>query len=66
MIRIRDSWYCDGTPAGAWVVLVKDAYLLHTGARVELPRGQNLLYVRIAPDGMRFAGVGHHDDHCWQ
>jgi hypothetical protein len=66
VIRIKGGWYCDATPAGAWVVLVKDAYLLHTGARVELPRGQNLLYVRIAPDGMRFAGVGHHDDRCWQ
>jgi hypothetical protein len=66
MIRIPHGWYCDGTPAGAWVALVADSHLETDAGRVELPHGQNLLYVRMAPDGMRFAGVGHRDDLCWQ
>ena len=66
MIRHAGGWYCDATPQGAWVALIKDSRIETDAGQVSLPQGQNLLYVRIAPDGLRFAGVGHHDDLCWQ
>lgn len=64
--RFASGWYVDATPAGAFVALIKDSHLMTDAGHVPLPQGQNLLYVRIAPDGLRFAGVGHQDDLCWQ
>jgi hypothetical protein len=31
-----------------------------------MPQGQNPLYVRLSPDGTKFAGQGHMDGHAWQ
>jgi hypothetical protein len=60
------SWYCDIALGGSSVVLIRDSHLEFNGRHVHLPQGQNVLYVRIAPDGSKFAGVGHRDDLCWQ
>jgi hypothetical protein len=66
VIRLPGAWYCDSTPAGAYVALFPGSHLQTHRGRVELPHGQNLLYVRIAPDGLRFAGAGHSDDLVWE
>jgi hypothetical protein len=63
---IPGAWYCDATPAGAFVALIPNLRLQTAHGPVALPNGQNLLYVRIAPDGVRFAGQGHADDHVWE
>lgn len=60
------GWYCDATPRGAYVVLMPDAHLETDRGIVPLPNGQNLLYVRMAADGIRFAGAGHQDDLIWE
>lgn len=58
--------YCDGTLDGHFVRLVPDSHIEHNGQRVELPQGQNLLYIRIREDGQAFAGQGGKDDLCWE
>lgn len=63
---IPGGWYCDALPTGPWVSLVIDSHLQTNQKRVELPNGQNLLFVRMAPDGIRFAGVGHKDNQAWE
>jgi hypothetical protein len=60
------GWYCDAVPSGAYVVLIPDQHLVTDRGMMPLPRGQNLLYVRMAPDGIRFAGAGHQDDRIWE
>lgn len=65
-LHIPGAWYVDARPSGAFVALIKDSHLVTDAGRVELPHGQNLLYVRIAPDGIRFAGAGHQDDLVWE
>jgi hypothetical protein len=59
------EWYVDVTLDRHLVKLIKDSHLEFDDFDVPLPNGQNLLYPRIARDGSKFAGVGHHDDHCW-
>lgn len=59
MIRIPGGWYCDALPSGEYVALITDSHLATDKRRIELPHGQNLLYVRLAPDGIRFAGQIH-------
>ncbi len=60
------EWYCDLTLDHASVRLIRDRHLEFNEFDVPLPNGQNVLYVRISPDGLKFAGVGHQDDHCWE
>lgn len=66
MIRFAGGWYADALPSGAFVALIQHSHLQTDRGRVELPLGQNVLYVRMAPDGVRFAGVGNQDDLCWE
>lgn len=66
MIRVPDAWYVDATPDGSFVALIPNRHLVTQRGNVPLPHGQNLLYVRIAPDGVRFAGAGHQDDLVWE
>jgi hypothetical protein len=35
------------------------------GGNVPLPNGQDVIFPRLAPDGVRFAGIGNADDLCW-
>ena len=63
---LSGGWYCDVRPDGSYVVLVPNSHLETNRGTVSLPNGQNLLYVDLAPDGVRFAGVGNADDHCWE
>lgn len=65
-MHVPRGWYCDARPSGAYVVLIRDSHLITDRGRVELPHGQNLLYVALAPDGIRFAGQGHRDDLAWE
>lgn len=60
------GWYADARPSGAYVVLMPGSHLDTDRGAVPLPNGQNLLYVRMAPDGIRFAGAGHQDDRIWE
>lgn len=62
---ISGGWYCDALPNGAYAVLLKDRYILTDQGEVSLPPGGNLLNLRLAPDGVRFAGIGHQDDQAW-
>lgn len=66
MIRIPNGWYCAALPTGEFVALVKDSHLETDRGRVDLPYGQNLLFLRLSPNGVSFAGIGHRDDHCWE
>jgi hypothetical protein len=71
------EWYCDLTLGRASVRLIMDQHLEFNEFDIPLPippgesAGVNLLYVRISPDGTKFAGVGGRkpdgtdDDHCW-
>ena len=65
-IDVPGGWYLDALPNGAYVALVKDSHLQTSRGRVELPNGGNLLFVRIAADGQRFAGIGHLDDRAYE
>jgi hypothetical protein len=58
------AWYADALPNRAYVVLVGNSHLETSRGRVELP-GQNVLRVRIAPDGIQLAGQGHVDSQAW-
>jgi hypothetical protein len=62
----ENGWYIDALPDGAYVVLIRDSHLETSRGRVELPAGQNVLQISLAPDGIRFAGTGHHDDLAWE
>jgi hypothetical protein len=59
---IQGGWYCDNRPGGAFVVLLPDRHLFTDRGIVPLPEGQNVLYVRMAPDGIRFAGAAQRTD----
>jgi hypothetical protein len=62
---IPNGWYCDALPSGAWVVSLKGGGLDTDHGPIPRCPGGNLLWVRIAPDGVRFAGIGNDDDRCW-
>jgi hypothetical protein len=62
----QGGWYADTVPNGGYVVLMPDQHLVTRDGIVPLPPGRNLLYVRMAPDGIRFAGAGHQDDRVWE
>lgn len=63
--------YCDRT-FEVEVELVPDSHLVFRRQRVDMPPGMdNVLFPRIAPDGTRFAGIGHRHDargdgQCWE
>jgi hypothetical protein len=65
-LTIPGGWYADSVPSGAYVALVKDSHLQTSAGVMTLPPGGNLLYVRLAADGRRFAGVGGTDDHVYE
>lgn len=62
------SWYCDVALQGQQsIILVTGSHLIWNGVVVPCPPGNpNLLYVRMHPNGSKFAGVGHTDDLCWE
>jgi hypothetical protein len=65
--QIDGAWYCDSTPDGATLVLLKNRHLLFSGTVVDLPPGNlNLLYPRLSEAVTMFAGVGHQDDQAWE
>ena len=66
-LDVPGGWYVDACVNGDVTALIKDSHLQTPGGRVELPGGQNLLYISAACDGSgRFAGVGHRDDRAYE
>ena len=65
-LHLPGAWYCDARPDGAYVALIPGLRLDTHHGPIALPPGGDLLYVRIAPDGVRFAGQGHDDDRVWE
>lgn len=59
------AWYADALPNGDYAATIGGSHVETSAGRVELPQGQNLLYVRAAPLG-RLAGVGHRDDRAYE
>src|SRR5690554_6461669 len=59
---IPGGWYADALPGGEFVVLITGSHLETHRGRVELYRGQNLLFPRCTTvGGWRFAGQMHVD-----
>lgn len=59
--------YCDANLTGSRVQLVVDRHVLFNGQAIPVPTpGQNVLYLRLSPNGAQFAGVGHVDNRCWE
>lgn len=56
--------YCDANLSGSRVQLVPHSHIIFNGARIELP-GENVIFLRLSPDGTRFAGVGHLSGSVW-
>lgn len=57
--------YPDARPDGRFVALVPSQHLVTDTGIVPLPSGQDVLDLRLAPDGVRIAGIGHQDDQAW-
>lgn len=55
-------WYTDCLPNGRFVDLYPNSHLETSFGRVELPRHQDILQVRLSNNGLNFAGTGHEDD----
>lgn len=71
-MSFANGWYCDARNGRfvanivkQWTPVIVGSNLETERGPVELPNGQCVLNVRIAKDG-RFAGIGHHDDLCWE
>jgi hypothetical protein len=64
-VYIPGGWYCDAIPGGAQVALVGSALRTDRGLIQPPPGNQKLLFVRMARDGIRFAGQGHQDGLAW-
>jgi hypothetical protein len=62
---IPGAWSVAARPGGSFVACVAGSHVITGWGRVELPRGQNLLYADLARDGVRVLGVGHQDDRAW-
>lgn len=61
------GWYADAQPGGACVVVVQGLHVALCDGRVlPLPPGGDPLQVRLARDGVRFAGTGWHDGQAWE
>lgn len=64
-MKVQDfpgGWYADALPGGEFVVLITGSHLETHRGRVELYRGQNLLFPRCTTvGGWRFAGQMHVD-----
>lgn len=60
------GWYCEAHPNGAYAVVIRDSHIATSRGRVELCPGGNLLQLRLAADGIRFAGTGHNDGMAWE
>jgi hypothetical protein len=56
----------ENQPDGQYVASVRDQYVVTQNGRVDMTPGGNPLYVRLSPDGTKFAGQGHMDGHAWQ
>lgn len=66
ILRLDGGWYADARPDGAFAVLIPGLRIDTHRGPLALPPGGNLLYLRLAPDGIRFAGAGHDDDRVWE
>jgi hypothetical protein len=64
-LDIPGGQYVEALPGGEYAALIaRNGVQTHAGV-VPLP-GMDVLQLRIAPDGRRFAGIGHMDDACWE
>ncbi|HXG72286.1 MAG TPA: hypothetical protein VNJ04_16875 [Gemmatimonadaceae bacterium] len=69
-VRIARAWYGDCSIEGHWAALIRDdrdPHIETSWGRVELPLGQNVLFLRLlVRDGrMYLAGQGHQDGAAW-
>ncbi|HXG72304.1 MAG TPA: hypothetical protein VNJ04_16990 [Gemmatimonadaceae bacterium] len=66
-VRVDNSWYGDVSLSGEWATLIRDSHIETSWGRVELPRGQNVLFLRlfVGAGGFYLAGQGHQDGAAW-
>lgn len=62
---IPKGWYAAARPGGKYAALVTGQHVQTPHGLVPLPKGQNLLFVDLAPDGVELAGTGGADDRAW-
>ena len=63
-LDIPGGWYCDALPDGNYAALIKNSQIQTASGNVPLPGSQNLLQIRLSPQG-QIAGIGHRDDQAW-
>jgi hypothetical protein len=66
LFMVPNSWYCDALPSGARVAQIHDAGLVTDRGDVPRSPGGDLLQLRLAPDGIRFAGHGGNNEHVYE
>lgn len=65
MASFKPGWYIDARN-GHLAALIPNQCIIHDGIVRALPAAQNLLQLRISPDGQRIVGTGHQDGHAWE
>jgi hypothetical protein len=62
---IPGGWYCDALPGGYYAALVRGSHIETPHGNLELPEGQDALFLRIGMPGPVLGCCGARDDRAW-